>query len=62
VGTLDPFLDDSLFMAARWQIAGNAAQVDVYPETPYGFISFPTRLAAIARQRIETFIAHHAAR
>jgi acetyl esterase len=62
VGTLDLFLDDSLFMAARWQIAGNTAQVDVYPESPHGFVSFPTRLAAIARQRIETFIAHHEAR
>jgi hypothetical protein len=34
-------------MVARWQIAGNAAQVDVYPQSPHGFISFPTRLAAM---------------
>ncbi len=44
-GTLDPLLDDTLFMAARWQAAGNAAELYVVPETPHGFAGFPTPMA-----------------
>ncbi len=49
VGTLDPLIDDSLFMAARWAAAGAEAQLDVYPEGPHAFTVFPTKLALIAR-------------
>lgn len=45
VGTLDPLLDDSLFMAARWEAAGNVAQLYVVPESPHGFASFPSPMA-----------------
>ncbi len=45
-GTLDPLLDDSLFMAARLQAAGNSAELHVIPESPHGFASFPTPMAA----------------
>lgn len=48
VGTLDPLLDDSLFMAARWQAAGNAAELLVYPESIHGFHAFPTGIAQMA--------------
>jgi acetyl esterase/lipase len=48
VGTLDPLLDDSLFMAARWQAAGNEATLRVYPESIHGFVGFPTAIAASA--------------
>ncbi|MEC3977006.1 alpha/beta hydrolase [Amycolatopsis sp. H20-H5] len=37
VGGADPLLDDSQFMAARWQAAGNLAQLDVWPECAHGF-------------------------
>lgn len=44
-GTLDPLLDDSLFMAARWQAAGNVAELYVVPESPHGFAAFPAPVA-----------------
>jgi acetyl esterase len=48
VGMLDPLLDDSLFMAARWRAAMNRATLRVYPESAHGFIRFPTAIAALA--------------
>jgi acetyl esterase/lipase len=51
VGALDPLLDDSLFMAARWEIAGNPAELAVYPESEHGFTGFPTGMARAARAR-----------
>lgn len=56
VGTLDPVLDDSLFMAARWAAAGNRAELAVYPESIHGFVTFPTALGAHARQSINEFL------
>lgn len=57
VGTADPLLDDSLFMAARWRAAGNEAQLHVYPEAAHGFPSFPIEIARIARARMAAFVA-----
>ncbi len=51
VGALDPLLDDSLFMAARWEAAGNPAELAVYPESEHGFTGFPTAMARAARAR-----------
>jgi acetyl esterase/lipase len=51
VGLLDPLLDDSLFMAARWDVAGNPAELAVYPESEHGFTGFPTGMARAARAR-----------
>lgn len=51
VGTLDPLLDDSLFMASRWWVAGNACELRVWPDAVHGFNAFPigvTRLATAA--------------
>jgi acetyl esterase/lipase len=48
VGTLDPLLDDSLFMASRWAAAGNRADLRVYPESIHGFVAFPTKLGQLA--------------
>lgn len=41
VGSLDPLIDDSLFMAARWTAAGNDADLRVYPGGIHGFLSLP---------------------
>jgi acetyl esterase/lipase len=46
VGELDPLLDDSLFMAARWHAAGNHAEIVICPESIHGFIAFPNDIGA----------------
>jgi len=56
VGTLDPLLDDSLFMAARWEAAGNRSELAVFPESIHGFVGFPTALGTHARARIDAFL------
>jgi len=48
VGTADPLLDDSLFMAARWQAAGNHADLRVYSGGVHGFNAFPLGIALAA--------------
>jgi acetyl esterase len=56
VGTLDPLLDDSLFMAARWRAAGNDAKLLVFPESVHGFLRFPTAMARAAFEAIFEFV------
>ena len=57
VGTLDPLLDDSLFMCARWTAAGSAAELVLYPGGVHAFTAFPIALGRRANARIEEFIA-----
>jgi acetyl esterase len=61
VGTLDPLLDDTLFMATRWRAAGNDARVLVYPESPHAFVAFPTTVGRHAMEAQMSFVARHAA-
>jgi len=42
VGTEDHLVDDTLFMAARWQLAGNHTELLVYPEGPHACIAMPS--------------------
>ena len=42
VGADDHLVDDTLFMAARWELAGNQAELLVYPEGPHGCIGMPS--------------------
>ncbi|HZP30889.1 MAG TPA: alpha/beta hydrolase [Acidimicrobiia bacterium] len=56
VGTDDPLLDDTLFMAARWEAAGNDAELIVCPESPHGFTMFPTAMARAVNDRIHDFV------
>ena len=57
VGTLDPLLDDSLFMYGRWVAAGREAELAVYPGGIHGFTGFPYPLGKKANDRIDAFIA-----
>ena len=59
VGTLDPFLDDSLFVYARWIAAGNEAELAVYPGAPHGFNLIGHPHAAAANARIDAFLKAH---
>jgi acetyl esterase len=57
VGTLDPLLDDSLFMHVRWLAAGNPSELAVYPGGTHVFNMFPTKIAKEANKKIFQFIA-----
>lgn len=57
IGTLDPLLDDSLFMHARWLAAGNRAELAIWPGGIHGFDAFPTGLSRSARARIDAFLS-----
>ncbi|HLY54738.1 MAG TPA: alpha/beta hydrolase [Stellaceae bacterium] len=59
VGTGDPFLDDSLFVYARWIAAGNEAELAVYPGGVHGFTMFPIPIAEQANRRIDAFLKRH---
>jgi acetyl esterase len=61
VGTLDPLLDDTLFMAARWQAAGNEAELRVYEEAVHGFNAFPIAVATLANEAQLEFLTRVAA-
>jgi len=56
VGTADHLLDDTLFLAARWQVAGNDASLLVYPDAPHGCMGLPTVLGHWW-PRVEAFVA-----
>jgi acetyl esterase/lipase len=57
VGTQDAVLDDSLFMARRWQAAGNRAELHVYPEATHQFLLLHTAMALEGRRRIAAFLS-----
>ena len=50
VGTMDPLLDDSLFMYGRWLAAGNPARLALFPGGIHGFNAFPTALGRAANE------------
>jgi acetyl esterase len=56
VGTIDPLLDDTLFMYSRWVAAGNEAELAIYPGAPHAFNSFPLPQGPEANARIDAFL------
>jgi acetyl esterase/lipase len=57
-GTHDPLLDDTLFMAARWQAAGSPAELALYAGAPHEFLNLREPIAAAddARRRMVAFV------
>jgi acetyl esterase/lipase len=57
-GTLDPLLDDTVFMAARWKEAGNECRLALYPGAPHEFLNLRDPISAEqeARERMVGFI------
>ena len=56
VGTLDPLLDDTMFMEARWRRAGNRAELHVVPDAVHGFTGYPLVVTAEATGRVAAFL------
>ena len=56
VGQLDPLRDDSIILAAHLRLAGRDAALDVWPEAPYAFTSFPWAFAELALARTVLWI------
>jgi len=57
VGTLDPLLDDTLFMYGRWKAAGCEAVLDIAPGGIHGFNAFPCELTSQMNAKAVTFLA-----
>ncbi len=56
VGALDPLLDDSVFMEARWRLAGGTTELLIWPESVHGFNAFPLALARAANEAQHEFL------
>jgi acetyl esterase len=56
-GTLDPLLDDSLFMESRWRAAGNEARLSLWPEGVHVFTAFPIEIAKRSLAEQHAFLA-----
>lgn len=57
VGTEDPLLDDSLFLAQRWQAAGAPVRLDVVAGAMHGFTLFPLTITERELRRQRDFLA-----
>jgi len=56
IGTQDPLLDDSLFMAQRWQAAGGRAEIAIYAGGIHAFNAFPIDIGRAATQKQIAFL------
>jgi acetyl esterase len=56
IGTLDPLLDDTLFMEARWRAAGGRTELRVWPEAVHGVNLFDLKVTAAVRAEQYAFL------
>lgn len=59
VGTRDPLLDDTLFMASRWRASGNRCELKVYPGGCHVFQHFPIEIADKSNGGIDRFLTSY---
>ncbi|MFD9219254.1 alpha/beta hydrolase fold domain-containing protein [Streptomyces sp. NPDC060064] len=57
VGTEDPLLDDSLFLAQRWQASGAPVQLGVVAGAMHGFTLFPLTITERELRRERDFLS-----
>ena len=57
VGTMDPLIDDSLFMAARWRASGGRAELAVVPGGVHAYDMFDLEIAHESLARQDHFVA-----
>ncbi|MFF6995373.1 alpha/beta hydrolase [Streptomyces sp. NPDC008313] len=57
VGTQDPLLDDSLFLAQRWSAAGAPVRLEVVAGAMHGFTLFPLTVTAREQRRQRDFLS-----
>lgn len=57
VGSEDPLLDDSLFLAGRWQAAGSPVQLGVVAGAMHGFTLFPLTVTERELRREHDFLS-----
>ncbi|KQT54501.1 hypothetical protein ASG43_02600 [Aureimonas sp. Leaf454] len=55
-GTCDLLLDDTLFMAQRWQAAGNETEISLHNAGCHVFQAFPSAASVRSMAEMETFI------
>ena len=56
-GTMDPILDDTLFMATKWATAGNTAELSIWPGGIHAFNALPDLpIAGEANARMLTWM------
>ncbi len=56
VGDLDPLLDDTLLLHARWRDAGREATLLRAPESPHAFNRFGTRMARLTNAYVREWL------
>ncbi len=56
VGTLDPLLDDSLFLHGRWIAAGRPAEIALSPGSIHAFTAFPNPAGEEAVRNARAFV------
>ncbi|KAL1614551.1 hypothetical protein SLS56_012074 [Neofusicoccum ribis] len=59
VGTVDPLIDDSIFMAAKWSLAGNSAILKIVREAFHGFTLIPSESTEEGLDEIFEFVRAH---
>ena len=53
---VDALLDDSLFMEARWRMAGAPTELRIWQEAPHGFLNLPMSVTAAALSAEHDFL------